>query len=56
LFMFKLKKNLRDIYEAMTLPEIYQVVLYFIILGIIGPSFSDFMYYFLLDVCKITKF
>ena len=56
MFKFKLKKNLRDIYEAMKLPEIYQVVLYFIVLGFFGPTFHDFMYYFLLDVCKITKF
>ena len=54
--MFKLRQNLRDIYQAMTLPEIYQVVLYFVILGILGPSFGDFSYYFLLDVCNITKF
>lgn len=40
----------------MTLPEIYQVVLYFVILGILGPSFGDFSYYFLLDVCNISKF
>ena len=40
----------------MLMPEIYFVVLFFVINGIISPDFGDFSYYFMLNVCNISKF
>jgi hypothetical protein len=38
------------------MPEIYLVVFFFILNGIISPDFGDFSYYFMLNVIKISKF
>ena len=36
--------------------EIFQVVIFFLALAILNPSFSEFSYFFLLNVIKISKF
>jgi len=36
--------------------EIFQVVIFFLALALINPSFSEFTYFFLLNVIKISKF
>ena len=38
------------------MPEMYLVVLYFTLGGIISPDFGDFGYYFMLNVAGISKF
>lgn len=38
------------------MPEIYMVIFFFIINGVISPDFGDFGYYFMLNVCQISKF
>ena len=38
------------------MPEIYFVVAFFILNGVISPDFGDFSYYFMLNVCSISKF
>ena len=38
------------------MPEIYMVVFFFVLNGIISPDFGDFSYYFMLNVIKISKF
>jgi len=37
------------------MPEIYFVILFFILNGLISPDFGDFSYYYMLNVCHITK-
>ena len=50
------KKNMRAIGHALLRREIYCVVLYFILDGITSPSFSDFTYFFLMNVVGVSKF
>lgn len=38
------------------MPEIYMVLIFFVLKGCISPSFGQFSYFFMLDVCKVTKF
>ena len=37
------------------MPEYYSMVLFFLITGILAPSFGTFSYYFMLDVVGISK-
>ena len=55
-FWPKLGANMRHIGQAMIMPEIYMVILFFVINGLISPDFGDFGYYFMLNVCQISKF
>lgn len=55
-FLAKLNRNLKQIGQAMIMPEIYLVILFFVINGLISPDFGDFSYYFMLNVVKISKF
>lgn len=41
--------------EALMMKEIYMLLLFFILNGLISPGFGNFSYYFLMNVCKITK-
>lgn len=38
------------------MPEIYLVIVFFILNGLMSPDFGDFSYYFMLNTCHITKF
>ena len=51
----KFKLNIRLILEAMKKQEIYNALLFFVITGLIVPSYEDITYYFLIDVCHITQ-
>ena len=55
-FFTKLSKNIKQIMSALRMPEIYMVISFFIINGLMSPDFSDFNYYFLLNVVKLSKF
>lgn len=55
-FWFNLKKNMKQIGWALQRKEIYCVVIYFILDGLTNPSFSDFSYFFLLNVIGVSKF
>ena len=55
-FCFNLKMNCRQIGKAICMREIFQVVIFFIALAILNPSFSEFSYFFLLNVIGISKF
>ena len=35
----------------MSMPEIYMVLGYFVVGGILNPDFGDFGYYFMMNVC-----
>ena len=36
--------------------EIYSILIFFLLYGLLNPSFEDFSYYFLLNEIKISKF
>lgn len=55
-FCFNFKKNMRQIGWALKRKEIYFVVIYFILDGLTNPSFSDFAYFWLLNVVGVSKF
>ena len=41
---------------AVVQPEIWCILLYFILDGFTSPTFSDFTYFFIFDKTKISKF
>eukprot|EP00347_Sterkiella_histriomuscorum_P010122 403377520 len=53
--MVLIKINLIEIKEAMKMPQIYRTVLYFFLCGCLMPSFSDFAYYFQLNIIQFSK-
>ena len=55
-FWFNFKKNMRAIGGALKRPEIYCIVIYFVLDGLTSPSFSDFTYFFLMNVVGVSKF
>lgn len=55
-FCFNLKKNCQAIGRALTLREIYFLVIFFIAKGILSPSFEEFSYFFLMNEIHISKF
>lgn len=55
-FWDKLKENMAQIWLALLMPEILMVVSYFLLSGVLNPDFGDFSYYFMMNVCKISKF
>ena len=38
------------------MPEIYLVILFFLLNGLFSPDFGDFSYYFMLNTVKMSKF
>lgn len=54
--MRKLRINMKQIGRAIIMPEIYLVVAFFVLNGVISPDFGDFSYYFMLNEIKISKF
>jgi hypothetical protein len=42
--------------RALLRPEIYFLVIYFVVDGLTNPSFADYSYYFMMDVLGISKF
>ena len=53
---YNFKKNMVQIGWALRRKEIYCIVIYFIIDGLTNPDFSDFTYFFLLNVIGVSKF
>lgn len=47
---------MRQIGIAMMMPEIYLVIAFFLLNGLLSPDFGDFSYYFMLNVVKLSKF
>jgi MFS-type transporter involved in bile tolerance (Atg22 family) len=54
--MDKIKSNFNIIVVALMMPEILMVVMYYLLSGVVSPDFGDFGYYFMMNVCKISKF
>jgi MFS family permease len=55
-FWHNFKKNMRIIWDALKRREVYFIILYFILDGFTNPSFSDFSYFFLMNVVGVSKF
>ena len=55
-FIFELKKSFGQIKDAFAIPEIHMTLLFYLINGLICPSFGEFWYFFQLEVIKFTKF
>jgi MFS-type transporter involved in bile tolerance (Atg22 family) len=51
----KVRRNMEEVYEAVKLPAIHNVLLFFLLGGILGPTFNQFAYSFMIDVAHITK-
>ena len=47
---------MRAIGGALRRPEIYCIVIYFVLDGLTSPSFNDFTYFFLMNVVGVSKF
>ena len=50
-----IKLHLVKIKEALYMPEIYQTLLFYILCGLTGPSFSEFMYFYQMEIVKFSK-
>lgn len=50
------KQSLRLIGRSLTRPEIYRVVIFFILEGLTKPSFADYTYFFLMNTIGVSKF
>lgn len=49
-FWKNLKRSVKDIYEIRKIPEIYKVLLYLVLTGLVRPSFNDFWYYYITNI------
>lgn len=49
------KLNLTEIWQGFKIRELYRSVIFFLLLGAVIPSFTDFFYYYQMDVTGFTK-
>lgn len=52
---FNFIKNMKIILWALTLSEIYRLIIYFILDGLTNPSFTDFQYFFYMNVLGLSN-
>ena len=52
----ELKRNATSIKEAAQMPEVYRTILFLLLAGITSPSFSEYFYFFQMNVIKFSKF
>ena len=52
----RIKSNFRDIKTGFKIKEFHRAILFFVILGTLVPSFTDYFYYYITDYAGITKF
>lgn len=52
----ELKRNAASIKEAAQMPEVYRTILYLLLAGLTSPSFSEYFYFFQMNVIKFSKF
>ena len=52
----RIKSNFRDIKTGFKIKEFHRAIIFFVILGTLVPSFTDYFYYYLTDYAGITKF
>lgn len=49
-------RNLRLVWMAICFPEVYRLIIYFVVDGLTNPTFQDFFFFFVLDVIGISRF
>ena len=49
------KLNLKEIWQGFKIRELYRSVIFFLLLGAVIPSFTDFFYYYQMEVSGFTK-
>ena len=52
----RIKSNFRDIKTGFKIKAFHRALLFFVILGTLVPSFTDYFYYYLTDYAGISKF
>lgn len=52
----RIKSNFRDIKTGFKIKEFHRAILFFVILGTLVPSFTDYFYYYITDYAGISKF
>ena len=55
-FCYRLKKNCQAIGRAIKMREIFCIIIFFVLRGILNPTFEEFSYFFLLGTIGISKF
>lgn len=48
------KANVRDVWAGAKLPELYRSIIFFIIMGCSIPNFTDFLYYYQIEITGFT--
>lgn len=54
-FWYSLGRNCRAIGHSLTYKEIYLIVIFILVTAVVNPTFQEFTYFFVLDVCRISK-
>lgn len=49
------KANVRDVVAGAKLPELYRSIIFFMIMGCSIPNFTDFLYYYQIEVTGFTQ-
>ena len=49
-------RNFRLLWVAICFPEVYRLLIYFVVDGLTNPTFQDFFFFFVLDVIGISRF
>ena len=52
----RIKLNFSEIKKGFKIREFHRATLFFVILGALVPSFTDYFYYYMMDITGITKF
>ena len=52
----RIKLNFREIKKGFKVREFHRAVIFFMLLGALVPSFTDYFYYYLIDISGITPF
>lgn len=54
-FKSRCKSNYDDIKKGIQLPELWQSLLFFVIMGALIPSFGDFLYYYQIEITGFSQ-
>jgi len=52
----RVKSNFGDIKQGFKVRELYMTLLFFLIMGSVIPSYTDYFYYYQMDVANFSKF
>lgn len=49
-FVVDIKRSFREVWEIRHIPQIYKVLLFLVLRGLVRPSFGDFWYYYITNI------